>query len=56
MLKHHGVGRTTAAGRGLTARVLSADCTGAVINPGYVRQIGLTTEIAGREPYDVQIS
>ena len=45
-----------AAGRGLTARVLSADWTGAVINLGYVRRIGLTAEIACREQYDVHIS
>ena len=37
-------------------RGLSADWTGAVINPGYVRRIGLTAEIAGREPCDVHIS
>ena len=30
--------------------------TGAAINPGYVRRIGLTAEIAGREQYDVHIS
>jgi len=36
--------------------VLSADWTDAVINPGDVRRIGLTTENAGREPYDVHIS
>jgi len=36
--------------------VLSADWTDAVINPGDVRRIGLTTEIAGREQDDVRIS
>jgi len=38
-----------------TARVLSAEWTGAVINLEYVCQIGLRVEIPGREPYDVKI-
>jgi hypothetical protein len=35
--------------------VSSADWTGAVINRGYVRRIGLTAQIAGHEQYAVHI-
>ena len=38
-----------------SARVLSADWTGAVINLEYVCRIRLRVEIPGREPYDVTI-
>lgn len=38
-----------------SARVLSADWTGAVINLEYVCRIRLSVEIPGREPYDVTI-
>jgi hypothetical protein len=38
-----------------TARVLSADWTGAVINLEYVCRIGLRVQIPGRQTYDVNI-
>jgi hypothetical protein len=44
-----------ASGTPGTARIRSADWTGAVINLEYVCRIGLTVEIAGHAPYDVQM-